>query len=137
MKLRILLSGVGLLAALPAWAEPAQRHTVTAGDWLQMLAGLSFVLIMIGAIAWFMRRVSGPTMMGNGHLRILSVLPVGTRERIALVQAGKDQVLVGITPAGITRIHALSEPVEVPEPVQPEFARRLQAILSRSESHED
>ncbi len=131
-RLFILLAA----AATPAWAEKVPSHTVTSSDWLQMLLGLGFVLLMIGAIAWLLKRISGPTALSSGHLRILSVLAVGTRERIALVQAGKDQVLVGITPAGISRIHALSEPVEIAEPAQPEFARRLQAMLSRSESHE-
>ncbi len=136
MKLRILLATIAFALSGPAWAEPVQRHSVTPSDWLQMFIGLAFVLLMIGFIAWILRRVSGPVSMGSGHLRIVSVLPVGTRERIALIQAGKDQVLVGITPSGISRIHTLSEPVEVNEPVQPEFARRLQAMLKRSETHE-
>ncbi len=130
------LFALPLACTTPVWAQTAPAHTVTSADWLQMFIGLGFVLLMIGAIAWVLKRVSGPTAISSGHLRILSVLAVGTRERIALIQAGKDQVLVGITPTGISRIHALSEPVEVAEPAQPEFARKLQAMLSRSESHE-
>jgi Cu(I)/Ag(I) efflux system membrane fusion protein len=50
-----------------------------------------------------------------------------TRERIALVDVGGKQILIGVTPQAIRTLHVFDEPVVAPdEPVSGDFARKLQ-----------
>ena len=52
-------------------------------------------------------------MPGSTHraLRVVATLPVGTRERIAIIQAGDAQVLIGLSPGRIQTLHVLERPV--------------------------
>jgi len=65
-------------------------------------------------------------------MRIISAIPVGSRERIALVEIADKQVLVGITQHNINLLHSFEEPVvNKNDKTGPDFASRLQSILSK------
>lgn len=114
-------------------AKPIAASGVDGGQALQVFLALIFVIAVIGIVAWGMRRFSGLTPVQNPHLKIQAVLPVGTRERIALVQVGNRQILVGITSQQITTLHTLDEPLEL-SGSGGDFARKLQSLLHRSEN---
>ena len=103
-----------------------------------MLGALTGVLLLIFAAAWFLRRIQQGQGNGRGHLKIVSVLPLSTKERIVLLQAGEEQVLMGISSAGIQHLHTLKEPIR-PEQLtegeqQPltDFASQLRNVMGRS-----
>ncbi len=102
-----------------------------------MLGALAGVLLLIFAAAWFLRRLQQGQGSGRGHLRIVSVLPLSAKERIILLQAGEEQVLMGISGAGIQHLHTLKEPVQAepvtdgaPVPLQ-DFASHLKNVMGR------
>jgi flagellar protein FliO/FliZ len=99
---------------------------------LQLSIGLIVVLFGIIALAWFMKRMSGIQHSASGNLRVLEGLAIGPRERIVLLQAGKEQIVVGVAQGSIQTLHVLKETVEVSaSPQTPEFARRLSEALKR------
>ena len=54
-------------------------------------------------------------------------------ERIALVDVGGQQILLGITPSSIRTLHVFDEPVVEPgKPVPGDFAKRLQGMIGKS-----
>lgn len=137
------ICGLAAYAVEPAWAETAVAETqglravpaVTASDWLQMLGGLALVMLLIIGCAWMARRVSGAGGFGNSHLKVLSAMSLGARERIALIEVGGEQVLIGVTPNSIRRIHVLENPVDTSAPArQTDFAKRMQDVLRRGQA---
>jgi flagellar protein FliO/FliZ len=80
-----------------------------------MLGALAGVLLLIFAAAWLLRRLQQGQGGGRGHLRIVSVLPLSAKERVVLVQAGEEQVLMGVSGAGIQHLHTLNTPIELEE----------------------
>ncbi|EIC22146.1 flagellar biosynthetic protein FliO [Thiorhodovibrio frisius] len=101
-------------------APPATGGYVTgsygAGGYLaQLIGGLTFVVIAILVFAWFMRRFSGTSSAGIPRaIEILAVRSVGTRERLMLVKVGEEQVLIGVSPAGMRTLHRLETPLQPP-----------------------
>lgn len=92
--------------------------------------GLIAVLAVIFLSAWLVRRLQGLQGPSSNAVRVLAVLPVGQRERVALLEAGKTQLLVGITAQSIRTLHVFDEPVlDANSPPPNDFASRLQAIL--------
>ena len=65
--------------------------------------GLVAVLAVIFGCAWVIRRVNGLQGINNSAMRIVSVLGVGPRERVVLLDVGEVQILVGVSPQGIRR----------------------------------
>ncbi len=84
---------------------------VTAGSTLQLLASLLLVLGLIVALGWLSRRMHRLTPSRARALRVVDALPVGTRERIVLVEVGGQQLLVGLAPGRVQTLHVLETPV--------------------------
>lgn len=103
---------------------------------LRLTLALAVVLGAIIGLAWLLRRVARFNRSANGQLRILGGLPVGSRERIVLIQAGKAQLLIGVAPGRVQILHILDEPIEAPEGGSAgeagrgvSFAQRLRAMM--------
>ncbi|WP_295472680.1 flagellar biosynthetic protein FliO [uncultured Pseudomonas sp.] len=132
--------------AMPALALAAEPATQAAapqvgsalpggmgGQLLQLLLGLLLVVGLIFALAWVVRRVQS---MAPGNAQVIEMIgsrAIGPRDRLVLVQVGKEQILLGITPGRITPLHVLKDNVEVPvrEPATPEFAQRLLELMGK------
>jgi flagellar protein FliO/FliZ len=105
----------GLCAAVASFAALAAPAPVTepigAGSVLQLTLSLAAVVAAIFGLGWLLRRLHA--MPGSTHraLRVVATLPVGTRERIAIIQAGDTQVLIGLSPGRIQTLHVLERPV--------------------------
>lgn len=119
------------------WGEPqAQAAPLAAGYLNQLVGGLVLVVLAILILAWFLRKVPGLSA-GEGPIQILAVRPIGTRERLLLVQVGSDQILIAVSPAGVQHLHTLSRPIEPPAPVSrpSEFAAWLERL--RGNTHDE
>jgi flagellar protein FliO/FliZ len=105
---RILFSSLAA-ASLPVWAETAPATPSVA--MAQVFFGLVLVVGTIFALAWLSRRLGG-ALPGNGKsMKILAVLPLGTKEKIVLVEVGGQQLMLGVTPGQINTLQVFAEPV--------------------------
>jgi len=120
-----------LLPLLAAAAAPAQKigqHAPSTPGVGGALVGLVLVLGLILGLAWLLKRVPGlqTGARPSDSLRIVSMLSVGAKERVMVIEVGKEQLLIGVTAGGITALHALPEPLAVaPPPALPNFAELL------------
>lgn len=120
-------------------AEPVKKvgeSVVQPSDhFLQIVMSLVLVLLIIFLSAWMLRRYGRYPGVADGNLKVLGTLSVGQRERILLLQVGKEQVLIGVTSSRISTLHQLSENVIVsrPEPVSGSFSQRFQEALGQKE----
>jgi len=107
---------------------------VGAGQVMTVLGGLAFVLALVFGCGWLVKRFSGMTSTRGGAIKVVSVLPVGTRERLALVEVGGQQLLLGVTAQQITTLHTFDEPVVDATETKnnSEFAQKLHQMMSRS-----
>ena len=66
-------------------------------------------------------------------MKIVAAMPLGTRERIVVIEVGGQQLLLGITATQINTLHVFSEPVVDTQSVtgQSEFGKKLMAILQQ------
>ena len=105
-----------LVAAGPALAgAPVCIATggLPAGDLtsaaIRMVLGLAVVLALLGAAAWVSRRFRLGAGMRGGLIEVVSGLSLGARERVVLIRVGGEQVLVGLSPAGMRTLHVLNQ----------------------------
>ncbi len=131
---------VALLLGLPAgsaWAGPAQTPGVDAAALLRLIGGLLLVIVVIVGLSWSLRRVGGFSHTAAGQLKALASLSIGGRERIVLVQVGKQQLLLGVAPGRVQTLHVLEEPLGdagtgggAPNGA---FAQRLRGLMQQDE----
>lgn len=98
------------LFAAPVMANPAlsPAPAVGAGELTKVAGGLVLVLALIAGLGWAAQRLRQVRGTGGRHLKILDALPLGTRERLVLVEVDGERVLIGIAGGRIERLHALA-----------------------------
>ncbi len=108
-----------MLVAETARAAP----TVGMADLSGVVLSLVLVVGFIFAAAWVVRRMPLGMGRGNGPLKVLAALPLGPRERLVLVEARGEELLIAVSPAGVFNVGATQgrAPVVKPASAEPAF----------------
>ncbi|WP_433886518.1 flagellar biosynthetic protein FliO [Pseudomonas vranovensis] len=144
---KLLRNGLGLACGLyvdvalavtqPAAAVVAPASSGSAaGQLTQLVLGLLLVLGLIFVLAWLLRRVQNAAPGSGQVIEILGSRSLGPRDRLLLIQVGKEQILIGHSPGTIEALHVMAEPVEVPASARqatPEFAQRLMELMGKDQ----
>ena len=137
--MRILASLLLFLtsSALAQETAPAVApSSLFTGDYLLQVVG-SFVvviLLLVGVLV-MLRRFNGVSGQMSGNMRVLSSVGVGQRERAVLLQVGDQQILVGVGPGNVRKIHVFDEPVVDPkETSTPNFSAVWKVAMGKSEA---
>ncbi len=129
-----------LMASMPVTAADTPSPIGMAGEvmdggfMLQFIAGLGVVILCIVGLAWMLKRAGGLQSSARGTLRVIDGVALSTRERLVLVQVGDQQVLLGVAPGRVNRVHVLDEPVRTTSPEgdrTDSFAARLRDVVAR------
>ena len=118
----ILCLAAPMVFAAEKFAAPEASQApaaVGAGSLTQVTLSLLLVLGIVFAAAWVTRRLCGFGKFGNGALHVVTEIAVGTKERVVLVQVGKQQLLIGVAPGRVSTLHVLDEPVTPQTPNTP------------------
>jgi len=134
----LLASEAVIAAAAPAVpvTPPPGAPGSLGGQLAQMVFGLLLVVGLIFFLAWLLRRMQGAAPKGGQVIEIVGSRALGPRDRLLLVQVGKEQILIGHTPGSIEALHVMAEPVEVAASARqatPEFAQRLMELMGKDQ----
>jgi flagellar protein FliO/FliZ len=108
--------------ATPAPARPAplplqqMGTTPSAGSLMQTIFALTFVLGLLAACAWLMKRYGPRGGPGGGVLRIVGALNLGGRERVMVIEVGDQWIVVGASPGRVNALATLPRPEGAPVP---------------------
>src|SRR5512143_3208082 len=101
---RFVAAGALLLVPSRAFAAPA-----TATSMLTVLLSLALILGGFVALAWFARRYL-PGMGAHGAVKVVATTPVGTRERVVVVEVDNTWLLLGVGGGNVRLLHTLPKP---------------------------
>lgn len=76
---------------------------------LPSLAAFVAVILMIPAALWLVKRSQALRPGGNGAMSVVAGLPVGPRERIAVIRVADRHLVVGITGQSMTLLATLDD----------------------------
>lgn len=118
-----------LVIPIPALAAPSNQ--------LDLATTLGSLLLVIGLIlflAWLLKRMRVPVFGQSNGLSVVKQLPVGTKERVMIIQAGEQQYLIGVTSQSIQLLAQLEQPL--PQEVQSSrpFPNQLMQLLKKHET---
>ena len=119
----------------PVVSSPPVTATSVGGGrhLLSVTLALFGIIALIFAISWFVKRFGHVGFAQNQHIKIIATMPLGTRERLVLVDAAGQQLLLGITASSINTLHSFQEPAVVMEKEDraSDFSRKLMSILQQ------
>lgn len=102
-----------LLLPLPALASPLNQDVTVFKSWLVTC----LAVLLLGALAFLLTRKKAISSLRSGEkMRVQSVLSLGMKEKLVLVQVEDQRLLLGITPQQISLLANLTRgnPQEVP-----------------------
>lgn len=91
------------------------------GPALRMLLSLAAVLGLLAACAWGFQRLRSGGAFRAGAIEVVSGISLGGREKVVLLRVAGEEILVGISPAGMRPLHVLKQP-----PARPEFGKYME-----------
>lgn len=146
MPVKIILCWFLFLWFPVCFAMPAtdiHKQTVRAvaySDIAGWSMGLLVVLSVFFLCVWGVRKLSGLTVSGAEKMRVVGGLSLGMREKVILLQVGKKQLVLGVTPGRIETLHVLEgddcliREETVSTAAETGFAQKLlQAMKARTE----
>ncbi|MFO1356601.1 MAG: flagellar biosynthetic protein FliO [Gammaproteobacteria bacterium] len=124
----LLAAGAALAAGAQTPAQPVPgvlpSGSVT-GPALRMVLSLGLVLALVGGLAWLAQRLRSGGRLKAGLIEISSAVSLGAREKVVLLRVGQEQVLVGLSPAGMRTLHVMRDQAGTPAGA-PTFASHLE-----------
>jgi flagellar protein FliO/FliZ len=138
---RLLLLWFPAVEAMPGTDIPKQAaRNIASGDIAAWSIGLLIVLSVFFLCVWGVRKLSGLTVSGAEKMRVVGGLSLGLREKVILLQVGRKQLILGVTPGRIETLHVLEgddcllKEETVSATAETGFAQKLlQAIKARAE----
>ncbi|MBT8085374.1 MAG: flagellar biosynthetic protein FliO [Woeseia sp.] len=127
-RLMVLLV-MWLLPVAGVAAAEAGAAPVGPGDLLNVGTGLVLVVGAILLCGWLYTRTQSLRGGSSGMIRIIASQPLGTKERVVLLQVANQQLLVGMTSSQVQTLHVFEKPLEVDETPTGGFAERLRAAV--------
>jgi len=95
---------------------------------LKLLMMLVLVIGIFLACVWMVRKLGQLQPQSGRMMQVLGGVSLGSKERLVLLQVGDEQIVVGVAPGCIQKIHTLAKPLETPvvKPVEvPNFLKLL------------
>ena len=130
----LFLSGSVLANATTTTETASSSQSSLVGQLVQLGLGMILVVGLIFLMGYLLRRVGPLAPQGGQHIKLVSSLPMGPRDRLLLVDVGGKQLLIGVSPGRINTLHVFDEPVAdvtAERGVTGDFAQKLQAMLKR------
>lgn len=137
--MRFLLALFALMT-VPAVAQEAvpavSPSSLFTGDYLlQVIGSFVVVILLLLGVLVLLRRFNGVSSQMSGNMRVVSSVGVGQRERVVLLQVGEEQILVGVGPGNVRKIHAFDEPVVEPSAsTTPSFSDVWKVAMGKTEA---
>ena len=137
MRFSLALFALMTVPAVAQEAVPAvSPSSLFTGDYLlQVIGSFVVVILLLVGVLVLLRRFNGVSSQMSGNMRVVSSVGVGQRERVVLLQVGEEQILVGVGPGNVRKIHAFDEPVVEPSATTtPSFSDVWKVAMGKTEA---
>lgn len=86
---------------------------------IQVLLSLLVVVGVIVLLSYLLKRFNFQLKTESNGIRILSIVPLGGKDRLLLVGVGEEQLLIGSSPGSVQKLHTLEKPIDLASGNQP------------------
>ncbi len=84
----------------------AYSHQVI--DYGQVVYGTLIVLVILGLAIFLLKKTRLNKYGQQGIVEVISSFPITTKDKLLIIRAGQDYLLLGLSSGGINKIHTLA-----------------------------
>ncbi len=118
-------------AAPEAAPTEVGKHVGTNMDSMSFILSFLMILALIFVCAMLLKKFQPGLQQQNG-LKVITSLSLGAKERVVVVQAGEQQLLLGVTAHQITLLDSLEEPLAQGTPITGDLGQSFAKLLRKS-----
>ena len=119
--MRVLFALVCVMS-WPVWAQSAPAQNL-----MSVAMSLALVIVIIVCLAVLVKRFT-PNMPTMDEFKVIRSIPLGSKERLLVVEIDNKQHLLGVTPHSINYLYQLEKPLTAKE--MPALAKSFSQILN-------
>ncbi|MDF1828474.1 MAG: flagellar biosynthetic protein FliO [Cycloclasticus pugetii] len=134
--LSLMFTSTAAFSSVPTAIGSNSVDPFSTANLTQWTIGLFFVLLLILIVAWAAKRFTGLASSHKGHLKVLSGVSLGHREKAVLIQAGNQHLLLGVAPGRVVTLHTfeageISQSLSQEEAVPTAFQDSLKKVMNK------
>lgn len=122
--------------SLPSFAEEASvevgKHANVNMDAVSMIMSLLMVLALIVASAWLLKKFN-MVAKHSSQMKVVASLPLGTKEKVMVVQVGDEQLLLGVSHQQVNLLKTLDKPISQASDVNLSFQQLFKQKQQKTE----
>ncbi|BBP03849.1 hypothetical protein TPL01_04600 [Sulfuriferula plumbiphila] len=115
-----------------------QPDAASTGGLFQVLLGLILVLGLMAALAWTLKRFGATRAAGDAAIRIVGGVSVGGRERVLIIEAADQWIVVGVAPGRVNALATMprqEHAAPMAAPVAKNFSTWLKQTVEKRNAH--
>ncbi len=120
------------VAVATAAAPTAQGNGMNAMTIMNVFGSLIIVLGLLFGLAWLYKKLA-IKLPGSSHIKIISSVMLGPRERILVIEVQGKQKVLGVTSHQINMLFELDQPL-VDDVAAPDWRAQFQTLLQKQKS---
>lgn len=120
------------VAVATAAAPTAQGNGMNAMTIMNVFGSLIIVLGLLFGLAWLYKKLA-IKLPGSSHIKIISSVMLGPRERILVIEVQGKQRVLGVTSNQINMLFELDQPL-VDDVAMPDWRAQFQTLLQKQKS---
>jgi flagellar protein FliO/FliZ len=113
-------------------APTAQGNGMNAMTIMNVFGSLIIVLGLLFGLAWLYKKLA-IKLPGSSHVKIVSSVMLGPRERLLVIEVQGKQRVLGVTANQINMLFELDQPL-VDDLAAPDWRTQFQALLQKQKS---
>jgi flagellar protein FliO/FliZ len=117
---------------LAAAGTSAQGNAMNTMTIMNVFGSLIIVLGLLFGLAWLYKKLQ-IKLPGSSHIKIISSVMLGPRERILVIEVQGKQRVLGVTANQINMLFELDQPL-VDDQAAPDWRTQFQALLQKQKS---
>ncbi|MBQ4846360.1 flagellar biosynthetic protein FliO [Pseudoalteromonas sp. MMG005] len=120
------------ISLYPSVAYTAVQPSGFSSELVSVGLSLLMVLLLIIGLGFFLKKLN-PNIGNNNDFKVIRSLPLGTKERLLVIEVDDKQLLLGVTPQNINFLYQLDTPLDVQN--SPVFAKELSRFFTPDNKH--
>ena len=122
-----------LLSGATTVTHAADIQSGSTGGVLQVLFGLIFVLGLMAAAAWLLKRFGAARIASSGATaRVIGGVSVGGRERVVVVEIADQWIVVGVAPGRVNALTTMPRQEVFAAPAMPPISKNFSTWLKQT-----
>lgn len=128
-KTAIPATGPNQFSERSAVLNPGSEQRSSPMTILQIASSLTLVILLVLGLGWLFKKLT-LRLPGGRHIKVVTAMPLGQRERLLVIEIQGKQRVIGVTPHSVNFLFELENPLPE-EKLASDFHTQLQSFLKK------